>query len=415
MQSFLDEGKVRLIARLGRRENFNNEALVVERANRVGFEFDGVDALADPEAILAAMSGKAGGDPLAILRVLTTSWRFEELAGREQPTEGDWYALDLLPRGKQPGPLAWAAPLEAGGYTSSRPFVLAGAEWLFHEDDRPLLPLSAAVAPTRTLAQSIAAACEFPKSAIGRVREARDVLANLPPIHQVVAHDVGQASFISLHDIDGVAQAHLDAGWPVSWNRHTAPARPPAVTNLQASVILSHWDWDHLHAYHKTPALAAMTWITPVQRLSPNKQRIASSLAAQNKLLGIGTRTLAAGDLTLGRCNGARGDSNNTGLAAQVVLASGKRLLFVGDADYSLAPTWTKIKPPDLLVVTHHGAKFGGAAPTASWPGAPAVVSVGKNNSYGHPSAKALGDHHKAGWSLEYTHASRTVGRVLGP
>lgn len=417
MRSFLDEGPIRLVGRLGRVERVNNEDLVLKRANRVGFEFDAVDARAPLDGILQALAGEGEGGPLALLKVLTTLGRFGLMTVREQPQEGDWYLLELEPRRKRQGPLAWAVGLAVGGYGASRPFVLRDATWLFHEDEPPLRPLSAAVAGERALAQAIAAACDFPAAAIGRLADVRALLASQAPPHDAVVRDVGQASLASLRNAMATTVLHLDAGWPISWNYKTAPKTPPIVAAASAPVILSHWDWDHLHGFHRVPGLAACHWIAPAQKLGPGAKRVAASLAQHHRLYAVGTRKLVIGPFVIGRCKGEKGDSNNTGLAVRVTLASGKQLLFVGDADYACLSTALQ-GPADFLVVTHHGAKFDGAAAAVATRGAPGVVSVGAGNGYGHPASAALRKHRRAGWNLRFTSkwGSRKRGqRVLGP
>ena len=415
--SFLDDGEVRAIVRLGSVERLNSEDLKVKRANRSGFEFDGVDARATQEDILSAISGEGDSRPLTVLRVLTTLTHFERMSDHAEPREGDWFVLELERRGTVRGPYAWAAPLDPTGYRRDRRLVLRGATWLFHEDERPPRAVGAAVPQERMLARAIAAACEFPAGAIGKLNAVRALLNALPPLKDAVVQDVGQASLVSLRDAKAVPRLHLDAGWPISWNYKTAPGSVPVIPDNKAVVLLSHWDWDHLHGYHRIPALAAATWVTPVQRLSPTKKPIAANLAKQGRLFGVGIRRLAAGPVVLGRCSGPKKDANHCGLAFRVSLASGKSLLFMGDADYNLAPS-AVAGPSDLLVVTHHGAPFNGSVAVPSKPGAPAVVSVGAGNGYKHPSAVAVAAHEGAGWNLQYTSDQSVAARgrrILGP
>ena len=418
MGDFLGEESVRLVGRLGRVERLNNEDLVIERANRTGFEFDSVNARASLDATVSAIAGVGQGAPLAMLKVLTTFGRFASMIQRDAPPqEGDWFLLELEPRSKRSGPLAWASVLGPRGYDENRPLVLRGATWLFHEDEPPLRPLSATVAGERVLAQAIAAACDFPKEAIGRLVDARKLLSARVAPHHAVVRDVGQASFVSLRDSGNAEIVHLDAGWPISWNQKTSPKKPPTITVVAAPVILSHWDWDHLHGYHVVPDLAGSHWIVPVQKLGPGAKRVAAQLARGGRLYGLATQKLTAGPFVVGRCKGMKGSSNNTGLAVRVTLDSGKQLLFVGDADYDVLPLGLQ-GPSDFLVVTHHGARFAGAAATVKTIDARGVVSVGFKNGYGHPSSHAINAHSSAGWSLRYTckwGTSRRGARQLGP
>lgn len=402
MQSFLREGPVRLIGRLGRVERLNNEQLVVKRANRVGFEFDAVNARAPIASSLAAIEARGAGEDLALLKVLTTYDRFHALTEQDLAREGDWYLLELDPRGKLSGPLAWSSSLVDGGYREDTRLVLRRATWLFHDDEAPLRPLSSTVTEEREMAQAIAAACGFPAAAIRKGAAAKALLAGLPTPHDALVHDVGQASFVSLRQANGGIIAHLDAGWPISWNRKTAPKKPPALKGAGAPVILSHWDWDHLHGYHAISGLSAGIWVVPIQKLGPGAKRVATTLADANRLYGVTSRRLLAGAFRVGRCRGLKGNSNQTGLAIRISLASQKQILFVGDADYDLAPSVVG-GAADLLVATHHGAAFDGAVPMPKAHGAQCVVSVGAGNTYGHPSEKALKQHGAQHWTISFT------------
>lgn len=419
MENFLDEGAVRLVGRLGRIERLQHDGLFLKQANRFGFEFDAVNGEAPLDAVLAAISGEGSGAPLAALKVLTTLGKFRKVCRRERIEEGDWFLLELEPRGKRRGPLAWAASLGERGYEANRPLVLRSITWLFSDGEPPLRALSAAVAADRQFAQAVAAACDFPAKAIGRLSEVKALLQAQSAPHDVVVRDVGQASLVSLRNARQRSLLSLDAGWPISWNRKTAPKSPPslrAVSNMMP-VILSHWDWDHLHGFYAVPGLSGGVWIAPVQKLGPGPKRVAALLANADRLYGVGTRKLVAGPFVIGRCKGKPGVSNNTGLAVRVTLASGRQVLFVGDADYEVLPSGL-FGPADFLVVTHHGAEFAGAVVNAPVKDSPAVISVGAGNGYGHPSRDAVAAHKMAQWALSYTcktKGQKRGGRVLGP
>lgn len=419
MGNFLDEGPVSLIGRLGRIERFQRDDLFLKRANRFGFELDAVDRQAPLEVVLAAISGEGSGASLAALKILTTLRKFRKLSGRDRIDEGDWFFLELEPRNKRRGPLAWAASLGERGYEATRPFVVRSITWLFADGDTPLRSLSAAVAADRKFAQTVAAACDFPTNAIGRLSDVKALLRAQSAPHDVIVRDVGQASLVSLRNKQQRSELSLDAGWPISWNRKTAPKSPPSLRAASTAmpVILSHWDWDHLHGFYAVPGLSDGVWIAPVQKLGPGPKRVAALIAKADRLYGVGTRKLVAGPFVLGRCKGKPGNSNNTGLAVRVTLASGKQVLFVGDADYEVLPSGL-LGPADFLVVTHHGAEFKGPVISAPVKDAPAVVSVGAGNGYGHPSSDAVAAHENAQWALSYTcktTGQKRGGRALGP
>ena len=414
--SFLSEGPVNLIARLVRSEALINEQLVVPAANRVSFEFDAIDANLGADQALAAIAGKDERSRLAVLKILTTSEHFCELSGAAEVRDGQWYWISLLPRGKRSGSFAWASSLGDAGYDENVPLVLNDISFLFSEGESPLTPIGATVSYTRALAQTIAGACGFPASAMGMSGHVANYFGALNPPHRIVVRDVGQASFCSAVDRHGRELFHLDAGWPISYNKKTVSIKPrPRISD--APVILSHWDWDHLHGFHAIEGLAGGPWIAPVQRLGPGAKLVAENLARAGRLVGFTFERSTFGPIILGRCKKRGGNLNQTGLWVETTLSSGKTLLYVGDANYD--PVGLKIsKLPDFMVTTHHGGKFSGSVPRPYRGAGSCVISVGKGNGYGHPSREAVAKHSRVGWSIEYTcdwGMTSRGDRYLGP
>ena len=414
--SFLREGPISLIARLVRSEALTNEDLALPRANRVSFEFDAIDAKLDDEAAISTIADKADRSRLAVLKVLTTAEHFRHLAGVPDYWDGQWYWIDLLPREKKSGPLAWASSLGEGGYLENIPLVLDGIRHLFSEDEPPLTPVGAYVAEGRARAHKIAAACEFPDSAKEKQEAATELLRAMANPYQVLVRDVGQASFCTAIDQNDNELFHLDAGWPIPYNGKTASTKP-SLKSHGAPVILSHWDWDHLHGYHAIAGLSNGHWIAPEQRLGPGAALVANSLARRRRLLGLRSTGVAVGALTIRGCCGAAGNLNQSGLCVETTLRSGKMVLFTGDADYDHAYPGV-MATPDFLVATHHGANFAGHVVSPKARPGRCVVSVGKGNRYRHPSPASITKHSNAGWLLAYTCDEGSVprgNRLLGP
>lgn len=109
-----------------------------------------------------------------------------------------------------------------------------------------------------------------------------------------MVRDVGQASFSSLVDRHGKPLIHFDVGFPISFNQHTFPKSFPVDPTEKPLVILSHWDWDHLHAAFALPHLRERKWIAPRQRIGPGAARLAMILAAKGNLLVWQTGSAAA-------------------------------------------------------------------------------------------------------------------------
>ena len=174
------------------------------------------------------------------------------------------------------------SPLGDNGYEDIIPFALKGIRYLFYDGGSPVSSVGAEADDVRQLAQSIADASRFPQAAMDRAADAKRLLTALPLPSRIIVRDVGQASFCSALDGHGREMFHLDAGWPISFNKKTA-SRKPRLIKKKAPVILSHWDWDHLHGYHVVEGLASSTWIVPVQKLGPGAARVAHALAGKKR------------------------------------------------------------------------------------------------------------------------------------
>lgn len=408
-----------LIARLSKFESYNNESIYVPRLRRTVFEFDAINAETDESLAEATLNDSGDPSNLAVVKILTTQSTFDRMSLGPPAAEGQWYIIELAPRGKGRGPLAWASSLGSAGYDAVVPFVVSEVQWYSGATTRPVRPLGADGATFRSVAQKVAELCEFPKDAIGKSGTATALLASLPNPHYVVVRDVGQASFATAMDKADKGLFHLDAGWPISYNRHTALSKP-TLKEADLPVILSHWDWDHLHGYHAISGLAGGHWIAPIQQLGPGAMRVANKLASQGRLHGVGRRYLRGGPVEIGRCRGGPNTLNQTGLAASVTLACNSVILASGDAEYDFVPQIMRGNA-DYLIVAHHASAMAGAvvAPRrGKAPVARGVYSVGSGNGYGHPNSKTLDAHLAAGWDLCSTsdHCGHGRGdRYLGP
>ena len=372
-------------------------------------ELDGIDEQALDENLLELFVNRGRVKPFGLIRVEVPAGEISMMGG-EFLREGAWFSFSLL---GQPGPRrvrAEHAQLTELGYLEGSRGYLGDLEFLGFDDEPDFKPLSSTVTTKRKRTQKAINGGVFPSGAIWS--------SPWPPYHaasglkqpvQARVRDVGQAGFVTLLDDQGAPVLHFDAGWPVSFNGHTAPASS-TVTDLDAAVVLSHWDWDHLHGYYVFPALQRQEWVAPVQHLGPGASRVAAQLHAAQRLCGVAaTASLVMfGNGGWGRfavCKGAPGNKNQTGLAMDVKLAApiGKQsdhLLMTGDADYQYATAALGGGAYSALVVTHHGAKFTGATPAPHGAGL-AVVSYGKGNTYQHPDATALKAH--AAWNLSHT------------
>lgn len=378
---------------------------------RTSFEFDGIDVTVSEDDLERTISSPDVLKPFASVRAVTTRSRFRQKFGF-LPEEGDWVELRIRPRLWRGETIAFHAQLTPAGYVEHSRGVLEKARLLFARDEVPKAPqpMGASVTSILSKAAKVAALCAFPSAAIGPVYRARAILRRLSTVQNILVRDVGQANFVTFVDAHGSAAAHFDAGWPISYNSHTAPPNLSLMVKA-APVILSHWDWDHLHGYYRFPALQAVRWLTPVQTVGPGASKIAIQLHSKGLLIGYsGPVELIVRNVTMLRCTGpAR--LNDTGLAISVTLSSQKKALLVGDAGYDALGSWPGGKFFDFLVVTHHGAKFTGMVPASATGGGRGIISVGYKNVYKHPRATSMRTHRSAGWALERTSKAGTNAR----
>lgn len=265
------------------------------------------------------------------------------------------------------------------------------------------------MAPRLMLPGPLVAACAALPTAATR-GDISLVLKGVPQAESIRVRDVGQANFISLCDDRGRAILHFDVGFPISFNCHTFPSKFGIDTDEKPPIILSHWDWDHLHGALCLPHLLDCRWIVPEQRLGPGAARLARMLAQRGNLLvrpaNAGIR-FPFGELVKSR--GRASDLNDSGLTVLATLTNGRSALLTGDADYAhlMHTNATKV---DHLVATHHGARFNGGAASVPMPAnghGELVISYGYRNVYGHPHPEGLSKHAKSGWTTYVTTAGR--------
>ncbi|MCK0122554.1 hypothetical protein MWU61_18525 [Loktanella sp. F6476L] len=353
-----------------------------------------------------------------LARLMTTPRRLAEIADEpieiEQPSDwiGQWVSITLDAYRTTVGPLAQFCPLGDNGYNDVVKFTLREITVFGSEPDTPI-SLGASANEIKVLISSLAAAgrsFEGSPSAHSLLKFLGTVAKATP--EEIHIFDVGHANFSSVLSANNTPILHFDAGWPIGFNHATYPAKPPKV-DLADIVVLSHWDWDHLHGYYKWPDLKKCIWATPAQVLGPGALRIALELDRDQRLISIGVdaysseipRTLGCfrlHDVDPGAEKNKAKRRNNSGLALRVYLPGGKLALMPGDADYDKIVARGNRKP-DLLFVSHHGAAVSGNIVNPRNRNGRAVVSLGLGNKYGHPCPKTLASHEKIGWKLSMT------------
>jgi len=100
------------------------------------------------------------------------------------------------------------------------------------------------------------------------------------------------------------------------------------------------------------------------------------------------------------------GSSANNASVVLLVRSHGLRLLLCGDVEppgqEQIAATWPGLRV-DVLKVPHHGSRYQDPAWIDSLGARVAVVSVGKNNDYGHPAASTIDLLQRAGMPIART------------
>ena len=359
---------------------------------RISYEIDCIDEHANP----IDSAGEFSEKDYAILRVVTTPNRFARMVGKE-PNEGDWIQLSIQKDPKYPSPIVYHSQLREEGYVEQSRGRLEKAEMLPDIDEsRPRYPLSSA--PTRglSLIQNVLSNFSFPDNGF----RAKKIFKNLPKASHIIVHDVGQANFITAFTA-GIPILHVDAGWPLSFNGRTAPINP-SVSKDDAPILLTHWDFDHLHGFYKFPHTQSSVWIVPSQPLGPGCLKIARRLLSNGNLITWDQESLGEAVGIVFKCAGA-GKNNLNAIVIILSLIGGKNVLLSGDADYySMRKGMTKRKFHGL-VVTHHGANFRGSAPAPVSSDGECVISVGSGNVYRHPRCQSLKKHLSKGWCIKAT------------
>jgi len=394
---FLEEPVRRsLYARLDRVDFLSDQPY-----RRAAFEFDGIDADDVDDAKGEVIPFLKKNQSFGLAKIVTTPARFEDVLGAP-PVVGTWFRLKLEPS-LSSGLMTWHSQLgDDGYYLQSRTTTVSGF---------PLVdPLAQ---PTGPAPRSLGAAASRPKlpKSIAELSRVATVHSNwsgvmgllnaLPLPVRIVVRDVGQASFCSFLDSNGESFAHFDTGLPVSFNGKTAPSVIEIAPAGQQTVILSHFDWDHLHAPYTVPSLFDANWIVPSQRLGPGAARLALIIARNGRLHVWPTGKVSFNPLaySVGSCFGPVASINDTGLTVRATLASGKVALLTGDVNYSLLPKSMR-GACDYLLVSHHGAKMKHGPKHIPKPkkGGTAAVSFGSGNTYRHPHSATETDHAAAGW-----------------
>lgn len=220
-------------------------------------------------------------------------------------------------------------------------------------------------------------------------------------------YNVGQGSLCALTDINNVPILYYDIGGGFAWNKftYTNAQTLKLCFNKTKTIIISHWDNDHLETAKRylarnSSAFSGFTWIAPEQNISPSYFKLAAKLYSAGTLILWPKNMKTYINCWFGKiikCNGP--DKNSSGLALELDTATGK-ILNPADAAYIHIP-YTKKTLYKGLVATHHGANFPiNNTPVPRCEEGQIVYSYGDKNRYNHPKKDAVTAHTTAHWNM---------------
>jgi beta-lactamase superfamily II metal-dependent hydrolase len=219
----------------------------------------------------------------------------------------------------------------------------------------------------------------------------------------VAVYDVGQGSCTALLE-NGIPQLYFDFGGGVRNNTRTYPATLKRFClTADPLIVLSHWDEDHWSSAQRFTAARGCTWLVPNQgALGPTHVAFLGNLHRSGRVLVWPSQlsSMRVQGVTIERCTGPASSRNDSGLA-MIVESSNGRMLFPGDAGYQNVPS--AVKDFTSVVVPHHGGRTPRrqvVAASDNQSHGRLVYSYGPGNTYRHPLARVVADHHPV-WSTD--------------
>jgi hypothetical protein len=224
---------------------------------------------------------------------------------------------------------------------------------------------------------------------------------NLQLFSHVNVYNVGQGNCNALVDSHNLPLLYFDVGGGSGANSSSYPANFKLCHSNHPSVVLSHWDLDHIITAVYDPLLLRTKWFVPIQSsLSNTAYQIASALNRNGNLIcwnNVFGNEILFGNHIISKCTARSTNKNSSGLAMYVNYTGNDFALLSGDATFYCIPN---IGNRNLiaLVASHHGAKSSiRGMPIAAEPGMLAY-SFGLNNTHGHAHIQARNEYLRNGW-----------------
>jgi hypothetical protein len=215
-------------------------------------------------------------------------------------------------------------------------------------------------------------------------------------------YKVGQGSLTALTNLCNIPIFYFDLGGAFWLFPNSYPNTLKLCFCNTRTVILSHWDLDHLETarrlFHRNPLiLKGITWIVPRQFLTPFYANIAKKMTQYGEVLfwsNYGEKTIDFWGGSLIKCNGIV--KNDSGIALFLnKIKNHDSILNPSDSKFCYIQNFAKEKLTGL-VASHHGGNF-------DFENTPNPISRGDivyshDNKYNHPTPNAVNSYEQNNW-----------------
>jgi hypothetical protein len=231
-------------------------------------------------------------------------------------------------------------------------------------------------------------------------------------------YNVGQGNCIALVDSHNVPLLYFDVGGGSGANSFTYPPNFKLCHFANPSVILSHWDLDHIVTAVYDAQLLKTKWLVPVQApLSNTAFQIASALQTRSNLFCWNTSIgmeISLGNHFITKCSAKSTNKNSSGLAMYINYGKANFTLLPGDATFYLIPNVNSRKLIGMAA-SHHGAKSSkNGMPHGVIPSMLAY-SFGANNTHRHAHLDARNKYIENNWGVGLETVNGNIALTLNP
>jgi hypothetical protein len=225
-------------------------------------------------------------------------------------------------------------------------------------------------------------------------------------LDSVAVYNVGQGNLNAIIDSRNVPLLYFDLGGGFGSCKETYPQIKSlkTCTTFCQTVILSHWDLDHVETAIRDDNNVKFNWIVPMQKIGNTHFQLALKITQNGHLMiwPDSQKRLNCGNVQIYRGQGKT--KNDTGLSLLIKNLKGpiKNVLLPADCDYTNIPINPKIVY-NGIVVPHHGAKLSNKKLNVAPLNHCLIYSYGLKRSgmkthFGHPTPESIDFHSMMGW-----------------